>query len=304
MKKVLMTGITGYIGSQLAQALTDSCTVYGLVRQPLNETYLTPGLREKMTLLPYDGRGESVSAALEAIRPDVVYHLAAHYTAAHDLQSIPRLLESNVTFGAFLLEAMCAVQCRRLVYTTTVTTRLTGGSYRPLTLYAATKQAFSDLTEYYIRTGALSAAAVALSDTYGPGDSRPKVLNLIRRSILDETPLDLTSGRQIYDAVYIDDVVRGLIQAGAALEQPAVHRFFQLSADHPRSLRETVELMLQINNLSFHANWGGRPNSEDAPERPLRIFPAPPGWRACVTLEDGLRRFWNSASPEGEDSLG
>lgn len=305
MRRVLITGITGYIGSRLARALTGHCAVYGLVRQPLNGAYLTPELREKLTLLPYDGRGESVFAALEASRPDVVYHMAAYYTAAHDMHSIPKLLESNVTFGTYLLEAMNTAHCCRLVYAATVTTRCTGGEYQPLTLYAAAKQAFSDLVEYYTGTGALSAAAVALSDTYGPGDRRPKVLNLIRQAILLETALDLTSGRQIYDAVYIDDVVGGFIRAAAALEQPYnTHQFFQLTAEKSHSLRETVELLLEVNGLNLQANWGGRPDPYHMPDCPLRIFPAPPGWKPHVTLEEGLRRFWHGTSLEGEDSLG
>lgn len=297
MQRVLITGITGYIGSRLAQALADCCAVYGLVRQPLNETYLPLELREKLTLLPYDGRGESVLVALEASRPDVVYHLAAHYTTAHDIRTIPQLLESNVSLGVYLMEAMGAVRCRRLVYATTVTTRCTGGPYQPLTLYAAAKQAFADLVEYYTGTGAVSAAAVALSDTYGPGDQRPKVLNLIKQAVLQKTALDLTSGRQIYDAVYIDDVAQGFILAAAALElSGAAHRFYQLSAVRPRSLRETAELMLEVNGLNFQANWGGRPDPDYMPDCPLRIFPAPPGWKPLLTLEEGLRRFWYSAS--------
>lgn len=305
MKRILITGVTGYIGSRLARALAERCAVYGLVRQPLNEAYLTPELRKKLVLLPYDGRGESVLAALEASCPDVVYHLAAHYTAAHDMRSIPRLLESNVTFGTYLLEAMGSVQCRRLIYATTTTTHREGKGYQPLTLYAAAKQAFSDLVEYYSGTGIVSAAAVALSDTYGPGDRRPKVLNLIRQAILQETSLNLTSGRQIYDAVYIDDVVQGFIMAAAALERPgAAHRFYQLSAVQPRSLRETVERMPNADGLSVHANWGGRPDPDYMPDCPLRIFPAPPGWKPRVALEEGLRRFWYGTSLEGEDSLG
>lgn len=305
MQKVLITGITGYIGSRLVRALVEHCTVYGLVRQPLSETYLTPKLREKLTLLPYDGRGESVLAALEASHPDVVYHLAAYYTVAHDMQSIPQLLESNVTFGTYLLEAMNTVHCRRLVYASTVTTRRTGGKYQPLTLYAATKQAFSDLVEYYTGTGSMSAAAVALADTYGPGDQRPKVLNLIKQAILQETALDLTSGRQIYDAVYIDDVIGGFIRAAVALERPGnAHQFFQLCSEDPRSLRETVALLLEVNGLNLQANWGGRPDPDHMPDCPMRVFPPPPGWRPHVTLEEGLQRFWHGTSLEGEDSLG
>lgn len=306
MKRVLITGVTGYIGSQLARKLSTEHVVYGLVRQPLNKTYLSPELQSKITLLPYDNSGESVMAALETSRPDVVYHLAACYTAAHDIQTIPKLISSNLTFGAYLLEAMYAVGCQRLVYATTVTIHYTGFEYRPLTLYAATKQAFSDLAAYYTGSGRMSAAAVALSDTYGPCDQRPKVLNLIRQSILAGAPLNLTSGRQIYDAVYIDDVVRGFVQTAVSLERTDVaHQFFQLSAVEPKSLRNTVELMLQVNHLKFQADWGGRPDPDYIPEAPLHIFPEPPGWRALVTLEEGLRRFWeDTLLKQGENQFG
>ena len=293
MKRVLITGATGYIGSRLAGALTQDCAVYALVRQPLNEAYLTPELRDRLTLLPYDGGGESVAAALAESRPEAVYHLAAHYTAAHDMGSITKLVESNLLLGAYLLEAMSMAGSRRLVYATTATTHFPGPDYRPLTLYAAAKQGFSDLAAYYTGEGKLRAAALALSDTYGPGDQRPKVLNLIRRSALTGAPLDLTSGRQVYDAVYIDDVVRGFILAAAALDRPGqAHSFFQLSGAAPRSLRETAELMLQVNGLDFQANWGGRPDPDRVLERPQRLSPPPPGWSPRVPLEDGLRRFW------------
>ena len=140
MKRVLITGATGYIGSRLAGALTQDCAVYALVRQPLNEAYLTPELRDRLTLLPYDGGGESVAAALAESRPETVYHLAAHYTAAHDMESITKLVDSNLLLGAYLLEAMSMAGCRRLVYATTATTHFPGPDYRPLTLYAAAKQ--------------------------------------------------------------------------------------------------------------------------------------------------------------------
>lgn len=293
MKKVLITGVTGYIGSRLAEVLVRDHVVYGLVRRPLNETYLPRPLRDKLILLPYDGGGESVAAALEESRPEVVYHLAAHYTAAHDMESVTKILEGNLYLGACLLEAMSAVRCRRLVYATTVTTHFPGPDYRPLTLYAAAKQGFSDLAAYYTGTGALRCASVALSDTYGPGDRRPKVLNLIRRSLLTGAPLDLTSGRQIYDAVYIGDVVQGFLRAAAALEPTAVPRqSFQLSGAAPRSLRETVELMLEVNGLDVSVRWGGRPDPDLILDQPQRIFPPPPGWSPCVPLEEGLRRFW------------
>ncbi|MCI8537688.1 MAG: NAD-dependent epimerase/dehydratase family protein [Oscillospiraceae bacterium] len=294
MGKVLITGITGYIGSRLARKLCLENEVYGLVRQPLNTTYLSEDLRRRIRLIPYCGTGESIAAALERVQPGMVYHLAAHYTNGHSFEDAGRLLESNLAYGVNLLEAMDQTGCRRLVYATTITTHAAGVEFQPLTLYAAMKQAFSDLTAYYTGRDRLHAAAVALADTYGPGDRRPKVLNLVRQAILEGTSLDLTSGRQIYDAVYIGDVVKGFIKAAEALDD-APHSYFQLSSREPLSLRETVERLLALNGLTLRANWGGRPRTDALTAEKLELYPAPPGWRQEVPLEEGLRRFWADA---------
>jgi len=291
MKRVLITGITGYIGSRLARALLSEHTVYGLVREPVNTTYLPRGSLEQITLLAYDGTGESIRAALEAACPDVVYHLAAYYTTARKMDDVRRLVESNLMFGAELLAAMSETGCRRLIYATTVTTHTAEDRYQPLSFYAATKQAFSDLVGFYTSIGSMNAAGIALSDTYGPGDRRPKVLNLIRQAVLDGTPLDLTSGTQIFDVTYIDDVARAFIGA-AGLLRDVPHQLFQLGSEEPRTLRDTVELMLRINGSSWRANWGARPDPEFCTERKLRIYPVPANWEPKVSLEEGLRRFW------------
>ena len=115
-----------------------------------------------------------------ASQPELVYHLAAYYTGAHGAQVTPKLIASNITFGAYLLEAMAACSTSALVYASTVMTFYKEKTYCPLNLYAATKQAFSDLLAYYTDAGILRSVTLVLSDTYGPGDRRPKVLNLIR----------------------------------------------------------------------------------------------------------------------------
>jgi len=299
MGNVLITGITGYIGSRLARELCRTHTVYGLVREPLNTTYLPPKLLDRAALFPYDGTGESIRAALEAVCPEVVYHLAAHYTSGHSFADIRNLISGNLNFGARLLEAMSQTGCRRLVYATTVTTHRTGTEFLPLTLYASIKQAFSDMVEFYAGAGMLRAAAIALADTYGPGDRRPKILNLVRQAILNGTPLDLTSGKQIYDAVYIDDVVRGFISAAKRLDDNLPHQLFQLSSERPRSLRDTVELLVEISGLTLLANWGKKPEPKYRTDQKIELYPAPSGWKQEISLEEGLRRFWSDISADG-----
>ena len=70
MKRVLITGITGYIGSHLAKALMAEYEVCGLVRTPLHTAYIA-GFQDRLRLLPVDGTSESIQdLTVRRIRPN------------------------------------------------------------------------------------------------------------------------------------------------------------------------------------------------------------------------------------------
>lgn len=288
MKRALITGITGYIGSHLARRLLPDWEVCGLVRQPLNLEYIAD-IAPRIELFRYDGTYDSMDAALAACRPDLVYHLAAYYTGSHNKEHIPKLLDSNIGMGLHLLEAMSAHRVPFLVSASTVMSHYGGEQYRPLNLYAATKQAFSDLLAYYVDTRMLCAVTLVLSDTYGPGDHRPKVLNLIRDAAQKGEPMALSYGDQDYDLVHIDDVASAFQMAGDQLLEGRLQGgTFQVIPEAPLTLRETVELLLRIHGSSWRGGWGQRPATERKISRSIRLYPTLPGWRPAVSLKEGL----------------
>ncbi len=294
MKRVLITGITGFIGSNLARKLGTSYKVYGLVREPLNLQYIEDLLPD-IELLNWDGSYESMARIFEVAMPETVYHLATYYTGAHGADVVPKLVHSNILLGSYLLEAMAGSGCRKLVYATTIMEHYQGEEYRPLNLYAATKRAFSDLLAYYIDAGLMSAVTLVLTDTYGPGDRRPKILNLIRTAVKNGESLALSDGMQDYDLVYIDDVVRAFEVASDSIPDTGGYAgTFQVASTLPLSLRSTVELFLSVNELEFEAKWGGCPPAEREMRKAVRLYPVLPGWHPQVSLEEGLKNLFHS----------
>lgn len=291
--RVLITGITGYIGSRLARTLLGNHEVYGLVRNPLRLTYIED-IQDNICFVYYDGSYESMSAAVAASRPELIYHLAAYYTGNYGKKETPELIASNIVMGAYLLEAMVEWECSALVYVSTVMAHYRGETYRPLNLYAATKQAFSDLLSYYTDAGLLRAVTLVLADTYGPGDQRPKILNLVKKAAKSGSSLALSDGKQDYDVVYIDDVVQAFQQAGEQLlaSDDWDNKTFQVCSQKVYSLRETVECMLQVNQAALAAMWGQRLQPEREMRQAVRLYSALPGWAPQVPREEGLRRFW------------
>ena len=66
MKRILITGITGYIGSCLASNLLASCEVYGLVRQPVRTEYISK-MQDRLHLLVFDGSYASIEDAMKKV---------------------------------------------------------------------------------------------------------------------------------------------------------------------------------------------------------------------------------------------
>ena len=293
MKRVLITGITGYIGSNLARELIEQgIEVFGLVREPWNTTYIAD-IKDRLRLYAYDGTCESIKKALASTMPDVVFHLATHYARSHSSDEVTAMHECNLIYGNYLLEAMKECGVRTIVYASTVFCHYQQAAYNPLNLYAATKQAFSDIMRYYTEACGIRSLTIFLSDSYGPGDKRPKLLNLLKRACKENALMNVSSGLQDYDVLYISDIVSALMQGGRLVqEQKTPSASYQIYDEICLSLRDTVSLMEKVNQVTIPANWGANPASPRSNEKVIRVDPLLPGWKPKVSLEEGLKRFW------------
>ena len=286
--RALVTGATGFLGGHLTRhLLATGWTVDCIVRA--SSSALPPGARGHV----YDGSTDSLLTAVDAARPDVVFHLASVFVAAHKPESVDPLIRSNVLLGAQLLEGMAAAGCTRLVNTGTCWQHLDDADYQPVNLYAATKQAMEDILDYYVSTGAVDVVTLKIYDTYGPNDTRDKVLALLVRAALEGTHLDLSPGEQFLELVYVDDVVAAFTTAAQALLEGRSHRHrrYALRARERLSLRETARIVERVAGRPIDAVWGARPYREREVMTPWRAGEPLPGWSAVVGLEDGVRRL-------------
>ena len=182
-----------------------------------------------------------MAVALAESRPHIIYHLAACCLNSHGPEQTPALIDSNIVLGAYLLEAASAIGRLPLIYAATIASHYKNEVYCPQNLYGATKQAFSDLLAFYTDAGLLRAVTLVLSDTYGPGDHRPKILNLVKQAAKTGKLLQLTDGQQEYDIVHIDDVVCAFLEAGQQLmSNDWTNQTFQIFSEAPLTDRKSV----------------------------------------------------------------
>ena len=146
MKTVMITGVTGFIGGALARSLLrDGVAVHALVRPGADRSLLPAGVCAQV----HPGSSVELARLLSTVAPDAIIHLASLFLAEHEPGQVDELIASNVLFGTQLLEAMALSGVTRFVNTGTSWQHWATPGYRPVNLYAATKQAFEDILAYY-----------------------------------------------------------------------------------------------------------------------------------------------------------
>ena len=258
-KIALVTGATGFVGSYLVKRLVQEGWQTHIICRTDSSI---PAFVEFDDVIKhfYDGATDSIIQIVADAKPDVVFHLASLFLSQHETKDVDALIQSNILFGTQLLDAMRVNNVRTLINTGTSWQHYNNEDYNPVCLYAATKQAFEALLEYYFQACEFKAITLKLFDTYGPNDPRPKLFYLLNKAAKTGQPLDMSKGEQLIDLVHIDDVVEAFIIASQRLLDNKVTRneSYAVSSNNPIPLRELVELYAKITEQTINVNWGAR----------------------------------------------
>ncbi|MFA6146755.1 MAG: NAD(P)-dependent oxidoreductase [bacterium] len=290
---VLITGGSGYIGSRLTRRLVDDGHSVSLLLPSEADLDSLGGTVDRVAVYRDAESWKGVCTAVEETRPDIVFHLASLVLTSHGPEDVRRLVQSNVLFGAELLEAMTRFRVERLVVAGTSWQHFEDADYNPVNLYAATKQAFEDLLTFWSNTTPLRTTILELFDVYGPDDPRPKLLSLLLRVAFEGGEAGLTPGEQLVDMVHVDDVVEAFVLAGDRLGglAPGSREKYSVSSGAPIELRRLVREFERVLGRSIPIRWGDRPYRPREMMRPWSRGLPLPGWRPAISLQDGFRQL-------------
>lgn len=255
-RTALITGVTGYLGGRLARRLlAEGWAVHALLR----ESSASPEL-DGLQVHYHDGSVGGLTEIVRAAAPDVVFHLASLYLADHRPDQVDDLIASNVRLPAQLAEAMTAAGATRLIDTGTAWQHFQTPHYHPVNLYAATKQAAQDLLLYYHSARGLSVVTLKLFDTYGAGDTRRKLIQLLVDAASSGEELGMSPGEQVVDLSHVDDVVEAFgVAAQRLLEAPeALHESYFVTGER-MTVRDLVPVVEKAIGRPVKASFGARP---------------------------------------------
>jgi CDP-paratose synthetase len=286
--RLLLTGVTGYIGKQTAAFLTESgYEVHALARK------LPGGNDFKQGAIQYHLISESTIKDIVCnVQPDIVIHIASKFLATHNYDDIEDLIYSNITFPTLLLDAMSNASVENFINTGTSWQNYNSEDYNPVNLYAATKQAFEDVVKYYTNTNKIKSITLKIFDSYGPRDTRGKLVSLLDRLALTKEVLAMSPGEQKVSLVHVDDICRAFEQCVKRIYQEPLgyNAIFGLPGRESVSLKELVGIYEASNDCKLNIIWGGREYREREVMSPAVNIATLPDWTPQIPLCEGLDR--------------
>jgi nucleoside-diphosphate-sugar epimerase len=291
---ILITGATGFVGHALCVRLRgEGREVIGVSRSSSGPHVRGCDLQD----------AEAVARLFAELRPGTVFHLASQVTGSRDLDAVLSTFHANAASAVHLMAAAARHGGPRVVLAGSMEELPSLGA--PRYPYAASKRVAAEYAAMFASAFGLPVCNARLGMIYGPGQRAMARLvpHVIREQLAGRRP-QLSRGTRRVDWVYIDDVVDGLLTLANQLGGDAAGQSLAVGSGQAVSVAEIAQLLSRITGgpapeLGALPDRFRDPDIELDVEQTARIV----GWRAVVTLEEGLRRsveWYRDALARGE----
>jgi UDP-glucuronate 4-epimerase len=259
-KKVLITGVAGFIGYYIARRLIEAgVEVFGI--DSMNGYYSTQIKHDRVELLkraPNFGfsavnicQRNDLEALFAANTFDLVIHLAAQAGVRYSLDAPHKYAESNLIGFVNVIEACRQHGVSRLLFasSSSVYGNRSDGPFsenavtdEPESLYAATKKANELLAFSYAKQFGIQTIGLRFFSVYGPW-GRPDMayFSFTKKILKGETIPVFNKGEMVRDFTYIDDIVEGVHQLIQQLDHLPNYKIYNLGNNHPVKIMDFIE---------------------------------------------------------------
>jgi nucleoside-diphosphate-sugar epimerase len=304
MAKYLITGVAGFIGSALAEALLErGDDVRGI------DNFVTG---RRTNIEPFLGRmdfreadlrdGAAMREACDGV--EIIFHEGA-------LPSVPRSVKEpapshdcNINGTFTLLEAARAAGVRRIIYAASSSAygnqpgmpRRESMTPAPISPYAVQKLTCELYMKSYWQVYGMETACLRYFNIFGPRQAPDSpysgvMAKFILQMMWGETPTIFGTGEQGRDFTYIANAVSANLLAAAAPGEKIAGRTFNIACGGRHTLNETYGILAGLLGFPHPAQYGP-PRLGDVTDSEADISAAGEafGYAPAVGFEEGLKR--------------
>jgi UDP-glucose 4-epimerase len=265
MKRVILTGGSGFVGANLARRLLRDGHQLHLLLRPEHAAWRVAEILDHAAPHQIDlADHERVANVVNAIRPDWIFHLAA-FGAYSTQTDVRRMVDTNILGTVNLVEA-----CLKSGFEAFVNTGSSSEyglkdhapsedeQLEPNSEYAVTKAAATLFCRHRALSRGVHLPTLRLYSVYGPYEEPSRLVpTLITRGLRGELP-PLVDPETARDFVYVDDVVEACLLAATQPEQEP-GAIYNVGTGVQTKLRDAVEVARRALGVEAEPVWQSMP---------------------------------------------
>lgn len=266
MKKVIISGASGFIGANLARRLLKDGHCVHLILRDEHKTWRLEEIMADIQCHRVDIKNQSdVEEAVSSIKPDWIFHLAAYgaYSTQNDFQEI---LNTNIIGTIHLIESAIKSGFESFINVGSSSEygfKDHAPSERewvdPNSHYALTKAYATMYCRYMAMNHQLNIVTLRPYSVYGPYEEPIRFIpHLIVKGLECKLP-PLVAPDVARDYIYVDDFIDACLLAAEKKDQE-FGSFYNVGTGHQTTIKEAVEMSKEILKVSEDPQWGSMDN--------------------------------------------
>ena len=283
MRKILITGITGFLGSSIAvELLKRNYEIVGIIRKHSSFDRIKK-IENKIILV--ESEANNYQKLFDDNKQiDIVIHTATCY--GRNNETPLEIFDSNTRFPLELLDISSKSNVKVFINTDTVLDKF-------LNIYSLSKNHLLEWGKFYSSNFEIKFINLKLEHFYGRGDDNNKfIASLIELCKNNEQKIDLTLGNQKRDFIHISDVVEAYILIlNDALKNTIWFDEYEIGSGKSVSIKQFAKTVHLLTKSSSELNFGAIPyrknevmESKANIERLIKM-----GWSCRLNIEEGLK---------------
>ncbi len=261
LKKILITGGLGFLGSNLAVRLVEEGAAVTIL-DSLDDRYggntvNIDRIKNQVRLIIGDVCNKSILQPLVA-DADIIFHFAAQVSYIDSLKIPLEDLDKNALSTLLMLEICRALNHRplilfassRMVLGYVSNKMFSENDYpKPLSLYGVHKLLSENYLHLYYREFKIPFIVMRLTNPYGPRQqikhSKYSLVGwFIRMAMNQETIRIFGEGTQLRDYIYSEDIVEGFFRIGKC--EKAIGKIVNIGSGKGTAFRDMVSTVLEV----------------------------------------------------------
>lgn len=314
MKRVLITGFTGFVSKYLLDYLADSpeeFTILGLSRSQYFKAFSIKNLTISVKKIDLNNQVE-LQSILADFRPDYIYHLASDSSVSYSWLKPIESFQNNTNIFLNLAESvrLLGLKCRILSVGSSEEYGMVDAKnlplteesvFNPISPYAVARVSQELLSKVYVQGYGIDIIMTRSFNHIGPNQKGNFVISSFAKQIM-QYKLGLTHTIEVGDVSIIRDFldVRDVVKAYTALMASGIKgEVYNICSNQGYSLEDVIDRMMKLAEVAH--SYTSNANLIRPVDNPIIVgsnakIKAHCGWQPLIPFEQTLRdmlTYWN-----------